>query len=518
MFVGGLFLGLALGGAFGAALVWAATRARYAGDLAAARGGALENERMSQVLLAEAQRGCADAKARHEEGALRVAEMTAELERRAQDYDALRVVAAASNAARADVQARLEEERRAGAEKVAELRQIAAQAERTLREAFESLSSEALRRNNQSFLELAKETLASYQEQATGELERRKQAIDALVQPVRETLDRFDAKIQDVEKARLEAYSSLREQVVALGATQQTLHAETSNLVKALRAPNVRGRWGEIQLRRVVELAGMLEHCDFSEQQTVTSEDGRFRPDVVVRMPGGRVVVVDAKTPLDAYIAALEAPDEVMRNELLRRHARQVRDHVAKLSSKQYWAQFAQTPDFVFMFIPGETFFSAALQQDPGLIEYALEQKVTLASPTTLISMLQAVAYGWRQEQVEENAQQISALGRTLYERLQTMAGHFENVGRSLDRTVDEYNKTVGSLEGRVMVQARRFSELGVSTQAELPELTTVDRTTRALRASSIPLALDAPEDELEDSDEPADIDAPPEFLAADVR
>lgn len=513
MFVGGLFVGLLIGACAGALVAWLAGRARYAGDLAAVRAGSQENERMGQVLLAEKQAAWADASARLDETARRLSGVLSEAERREEDLAAARAANAGLRAANAALEARAEEERRAAAEKLDLLESVARQADVALREAFESLSSDALRRNNASFLELARETLGAFQQHASGDLERRQQAIDALVQPVRETLSKFEAKIDDVEKARVDAYATLQQQVRTLGETQQHLHEETSNLVKALRAPAVRGRWGEIQLRRVVEMAGMLEHCDFNEQQTIASDDGRFRPDLVVRLPGGRVIVVDAKTPLDAYLAALEARDDVLRAELLQRHAKQVREHVAKLSSKQYWGQLSPTPDFVFMFIPGETFFSAALQQDPALIEYGVAQRVMLASPTTLITLLQTVAYGWRQEQIEQNAQQISALGRTLYERLQTMASHFDEVGRKLDGTVEAYNRTIGSLESRVLVQARRFGELGVATTNELPELTTVDRSSRALRPSSMPLLEDTV-----DSTDDADIDKPPEFLAADAR
>ena len=253
----------------------------------------------------------------------------------------------------------------------------------------------------------------------------------------------------------------------------------------------------------------MIEHCDFNEQQTTTGEDGRIRPDLVVRLPGNRTVVVDAKTPLDAYMSAHEATDDITRIEHLRRHARQVRDHISKLSSKQYWSQFEQSPDFVLMFLPGEAFFSAALEHDPTLIEYGLERRVFLTSPTTLITHLRSAAYGWRQEQIEQSAQAISALGRALYERLQVMASHFDDMRRHLDRTVDAYNRTAASLETRVMVSARRFGELGVTTQAEIPEVALIDRTARAMQ--SLPL-LDAP-----DAGVPDNIDAPPEFLTADV-
>ena len=286
-----------------------------------------------------------------------------------------------------------------------------------------------------------------------------------------------------MEKERGEAYGGLRSQVASLIATQEKLQSETGNLVKALRAPQVRGRWGEIQLRRVVEIAGMLPYCDFTEQASIATEDGKVRPDLIVHLPGAKTVVVDAKAPLQAYLDALEAGDEDARRVLLGDHARQIRTHMVQLGSKVYWDQLPSTPDFVVMFLPGETFFSAALEQDAGLIEYGVSQKVIPASPTTLIALLQAVAYGWRQEKIAESAQEISERGKELYDRLCTLAGYVRDLGTNLGRAVEQYNKAIGSLEGRVLVTARKFQELGVTTKEEIPELAPVEKSVRELQA-----------------------------------
>jgi len=349
--------------------------------------------------------------------------------------------------------------------------------------AFKALSADALARNNQAFLDLARATLAQTQEAARGDLEKRQQAIVELVTPVRDSLDKVDSKIQELEKARAGAYATLNEQVRSLGETQLQLRAETGKLVTALRTPSVRGHWGEIQLRRVVEMAGMLDHCDFLTQATVTSEEGRLRPDLLVRLPAGKTIVVDAKTPLEGYLQAMEAPDEPARKARLADHARQVRAHMTALGRKSYWEQFEHAPEFAVLFLPGECFFSAALESDPSLIECGVEQNIILATPTTLIALLRAVAYGWRQENLAQNAAEISALGKELFKRLSDMGAHWNKVGKGLERAVEAYNAAVGSLESRVMVSARKFAELETAPLGvEIAELEPVDKSVRAVQ------------------------------------
>ena len=376
-----------------------------------------------------------------------------------------------------ELEIRLEQERDSADEKAALLRN----AERELADAFKSLSADALKSNNQAFLDLARQNLASFQEQARGDLAARQQAVATLVKPLAETLDKLNTQQREMEQLRSGAYAGLTEQVKGLLAAQHDLKSETHRLVTALRRPEVRGRWGEVQLRRVVEMAGMLDHCDFFEQEATT--DGR-RPDMVVRLPGGKSVVLDSKAPVAAYLEAVEAEHEDTRQRALARYAQHVRTHVQQLAAKAYWEQFAPAPEFVVLFLPGEAFFGAALREDPDLIEYASEKKVILATPTTLLALLKAVYYGWRQEALADNARQVSQLGAQLYERLSKLGEHWNSVGKNLGQAVKAYNDATGSLESRVLVTARKFEELQVAAEGKsLPITQPVELAARILQA-----------------------------------
>ena len=385
----------------------------------------------------------------------------------------------------------LEQERKSGMEKAELLKK---ESER-LQTEFEALSAKVLQANSESFLILAKQELSKQQIEARGELEKREQAVGKMVEPLSKSLDKVSEEIGRMEKARAEAYGGLTEQLKSLATSQDRLQAETGNLVQALRRPSVRGQWGEMQLRRVVEMAGMLDHVDFVEQVSADGEDGRLRPDMIVHLPGGTEVVVDAKTPLEAYLNSLDADDDDTRQARLVDHARQLKDHVRKLGAKKYQDQFERGPEFTVLFLPSESIFYAALEKDPTLIEAGVEQKVLLATPTTLIALLRTVHYGWRQEALAENAQKISELGRDLYERVCKLGEHFAALGKRIGGTVDAYNDAVGTLERRVLPQARRFPELGIRSGKSAPELDALEKSPRELQAAELSPAANEEEE-----------------------
>ena len=357
---------------------------------------------------------------------------------------------------------------------------LLSQAQDQLRDSFQSLAGAALRSSNDEFLKLAHERFSVVEKSAVTEITKKQQAFDELVSPIRDVLQQVDRKLGEVEKSRVETGAEISALLEAIGRSQTQLRAETTNLVRALRTPTVRGRWGEMQLRRVVEMAGMLEYCDFDEQSSHTTENGRIRPDLLVRLPGGRTVVIDAKAPLEAYLDAQEATDEATREQKLADHSRQVRDHMAKLGAKGYWEQFHPSPEFVVMFLPGEAVFQAALQQDAHLIEFGVGTQVFPASPLTLIALLRAVAHGWRQERLTRNAEQVSRLGKELYDRVRHLTDRMETLRGRLDGTVRAFNETVATYEGRVLVTARRFRDLGAATGDELGAVGDVDTTPRS--------------------------------------
>jgi DNA recombination protein RmuC len=428
-------------------------------------------------LLEVAQRG-----ATFEERAKHVEELRGVIREREQAIAQLRSEAAQLHERGAQLQTRLEEERQQSAEKL----KLITEAQRAFENSFKSLSADALKSNNQSFLDLARASLAEFQQGAKGDLEKRQVAIDALVGPVKASLEKVDEKIGALERAREQAYGEIRQQFTQMAEVQTQLRDETTNLVKALRQPHVRGRWGEIQLRRVVEMAGMMKHCDFVEQESAGDDEGRvFRPDLIVKLPGGRQIVVDSKAPLTAYMEAHEATSDEIRKAKILIHAQLMRRHLESLARKSYWEQFQPTPEVVVMFIPGEAFVSAALEADPELLDSGFGQNVIIASPASLMALLKAASYGWRQESIADNVREMSELGRELHARLGVMASHLLKLGKSLGSATEDYNSAIASFESRVLVSARKFKELGATSQeAEIIELRAVEGGVRRLQSS----------------------------------
>ena len=389
---------------------------------------------------------------------------------------------AAAQQSESALRAMLEAERRNTSEKI----EVLEQARDSLKDAFAAISADLLAQNNARFLDLAREKFGELQTTASGDLASRQKAIADLVQPLRESLTKVDAKLQEVDRERATSHAVLAEQLRSLTHAQLALQSETGRLARALRSPNVRGQWGELQLRRVLEAAGMLEGSHFEIKESVHGDEGRLTPDVVIKLPGGKNVVVDAKVALTAFLDALECDDDSQREGKLRDHARQVKDHIVRLGNKSYWTHFQPAPDIVVMFVPGEALLSAALQHDAGLLEFSMTRGVMLASPLTLIALLRAIAYGWQQEKIARNALEISELGRQLYDRIAKLAEHWENVGKSLAKAVNAYNGAVGTLETRVLVTARRLKDKGVAASEELPDLEVIDETPRPLGAPQL--------------------------------
>jgi len=354
---------------------------------------------------------------------------------------------------------------------------------RQLKDAFDAMASSALKDNNEQFLRLARENLGKFQVKAEEDMAKREQAVENLVKPIRETLEKTESQIRKMENERREAHGALTKHLETMADSHRLLQNETRNLVTALRRPEVRGQWGELTLKRLAELAGMVEHCDFFEQESVQTDNGKLRPDMVVRMPDRREIVVDSKTPLDAYLAAIEATDDATRASHLEHHTRNVRERVRELASKSYWEQFPDSPDFVVLFIPGDQFLAAALDLDHSLLEDALSRHVILATPTSFVALLRAVAYGWRQEALAENAEAIREVGQEMYSRLAIFGEHLSKLGRSLNSSVETFNKAVGSFDTRILPSARKFTEMGIKTRKEIPDPEQIEHTARSIEA-----------------------------------
>lgn len=367
-----------------------------------------------------------------------------------------------------------------------------------LREAFQALAATTLKASTDEFLKLADQKIGNVHREATIDLTRRQQELGTLVTPIRDTLVQVDAKLKEVEKTRIDDSASMKSLLNLVGHTQQQLQQETQNLVRALRSPGVRGQWGEVQLRKVVELSGMMEHCDFDQQPTIFTESGRLRPDMTINLPGGRSIVVDAKTPLEAFLDAQGAADEGIRSGKLADHVRQVKEHVTKLGAKAYWDQLPSSPEMVVLFLPAEAIYMAALERDASLIDYGVRLNVLIASPLTLIALLRASAFGWKQERLTINAEEISRLGKALHESVGAMAEHLEDLRKRMDGTFSTFNRVIGSFENNVLVKARRFRELGAGSAKEIPLIDPLETVARRLEVPTQQGLLDQPETETE--------------------
>ena len=451
----------------GGIIVWLLLRIRYREDCA---------NKISELHMGYAnQLTKLEAKAMSSEAV--VGELRQQVLQKDADMDQIRNVLDTEKQAKTEALTKLDEARKGFEEQKALIDTM----KKEMTDTFNALSSAALKSSSEDFLRLASESLGKVVTDTKGRLGEHQIAMDGMIKPLYESLKRYEEQIKTMEEGRHKAYGSLEEQLRTLASTQESLQKETSNLVSALRKPQVRGRWGEMQLRRVAELSGMSVHCDFTEQQSVDTEKGKIRPDMIVHLPMDREIVVDSKVSLEAYLDTVNASTDEEKRSTLEKHAQQVRAHMVKLASKEYWSQFKQSPEFVVLFIPGESFLGAAVEVDSSLIEDGIEKRVIIATPTTFIALLRAIAYGWRQEQVTKNAQEISDLGRQLYERISTLAQHFDNVGKGLEKAIGSYNKAVGSMESRVLPTVRKFRELGVTGAEEIPVLEQVDQVPRNL-------------------------------------